>query len=95
MGSFIQCIKTEYNLDNEGITDDTDEVVENEKKEIETETEMDFSEKIHERAKSEAQINESYSSIMHYDENFLFNKGDTRDKRSISFFAQSSPKNIL
>ncbi len=99
MGTFIQCIKTEYNIDHEGITDDNDDETEYKKNELEKEKEMEIlppNKEVYERAKTQININDNTASLMHYDENFLFNTDDgIQHKRSNSFLPSPNPKNIL
>ena len=102
MGTFIQCIKTEYNIDHEGITDDNDDEAEYKTNELEKEKEMEKemenlspNKEVFERAKTQININDNTASLMHYDENFLFNTDGIQHKRSNSFLPSPSPKNIL
>ncbi len=84
MGSFIRCIKIEYNLDNEIMSDD-ENITEEEAKDKEMELFPSLKD-LEKRTQSVADIhiNNNLKYIDHYNENFLILKNDFGLKKSNS-----------
>ena len=86
MGSFIRCMKIEYNLDN-GIMSDDEDIEEQEVKDKELEqfsSLKDFEKRT--QSVADFHLNSNLKYLNHYNENFLNLKNDVRRKKSNTIF---------